>query len=71
MHGGHSHFASVIERQIAEPGLADAHRIRQHGLEDRLQPPRRTADHTENFRRSCLLLQELAEIVGALAQFVE
>ena len=32
----------LAQIQRAELGLADAHRIRQHGLEDRLQLARRT-----------------------------
>ena len=62
---------SVEQPQRAELGLADARRIFQHGLEDRLQLAGRAGDDLQHLRRRGLLLQRLGEIVGALAQLVE
>ena len=52
-------------------GLADARCVIQHCLEHRLQLARRTGNDLQHLARRGLLLQRLAEIVGALAQFVE
>jgi hypothetical protein len=51
--------------------VADARRILQHCLEDRLQLARRTRDDLQHLRRCGLLLQRLAEVLRALAQLVE
>ena len=51
--------------QHAEFGIADAHGIFQHGLEDRLQRARRRADDAQHVRGCRLLLQRFAKIVGA------
>ena len=59
------------QEQIAELGLADARRILQHGFEHRLQLAGRTGDDLQHLRGRGLLLQRLAQIVGALAQLVE
>ena len=63
---------------IAKLGIADADGILQHGCEHRLKIARRTADDLQHLRRRRLLLQRLgefdgalAEIVGALTQFVQ
>src|SRR5262249_29739844 len=48
-----------------------AHGVRQHGLKDWLKLARRAGNNLEHLRRRSLLLQRLAEIVGALAQFIE
>ena len=57
--------------QVAEIGLADAGRIRQHRLEHRREFARRTDDDLQHLRGRRLLLQCLTEVVGALAQLVE
>jgi hypothetical protein len=62
---------TIIEpEQHSKIGFADAHRVCQHRLEDRLKLARRSADHLENLRRRRLLLKRFGEIVGAPAQFV-
>src|SRR5262249_16297059 len=50
---------AFVQEQIAELGLADARRVRQHRLEHRLKLAWRTADYLENLRRRGLLLQGL------------
>ena len=60
-----------IKEQIAELGLADARGILKHGLEHRLQFAGRRTYDLQHFGRRRLLLQQLGEIVGALAQLVE
>ena len=59
------------QEQVAELGLADARRVLQHGIEHRLKLARRAADDLQHLRGRGLLLQRLAQIVGALLQFVE
>jgi hypothetical protein len=63
--------AIVVAKQDAELGLADAGRVRQYGLEHRLQLAWRAADDLQHVRGRGLLLQRLGEVVGALAQLVE
>ena len=55
------------------PNLASQIRIAfcQHGLEHRLQLAGRAADDLQHLRGRGLLLQRLAQVVGALAQLVE
>ena len=45
--------------------------VLQHGIEHRLKFARRAGDDLQHLAGGSLLLQRLAEIVGALAQFVE
>src|SRR5262249_48509803 len=47
----------------AELGLADAHRVLQHGLKHRLQLTRRSADNLEYVGGRGLLLQRLPQFV--------
>ena len=61
----------IVTVHHTELGLADACRVLQHGLEHRLQLARRTADDLQHLGGRGLLLQRLAQIVGALAQLVE
>src|SRR5215470_3933582 len=49
--------------QYAELGLADAHRIRQYGLEHGLKLARRTGDDLKDFGSRGLLLQCLGELL--------
>src|SRR5215813_5746251 len=44
----------------AELGFADTHRVRQHGLKNRLELTRRSADDAEDLGCRGLLLQRLA-----------
>ena len=55
----------------AELGLANARRIRQHRLEYRLQLAGRAGDDAQHLRGRGLLLQRLAQIIGALPQLVK
>ena len=56
--------AVFMEVQETELGLADAHRVSQHGLEYRRQLARRRADDAEHIRRRGLLLQRLVQFAG-------
>ena len=56
---------------IPKRGVADANGVLQHGSKNRLKIARGSANDLEHFRRSRLLFQRLAEISGALTQFVE
>src|SRR5262245_37077473 len=60
-----------MEVEVAEPGLANAHRIGQHGLEHRLKLAWRTRNDAQHLGGRCLLLQRLAEVVGTPTQLVE
>src|SRR5262249_2275115 len=55
----------------AELGFADTNRVRQHGLKNRLELTRRSADDAEDLGCRGLLLHRLAWVVRALAQLVE
>src|SRR5262249_3813348 len=57
---------AVKAEQQAELGLANAKRVFQHGIENRLQISRRRADDTQDLRGRCLLLQRLAQLARAL-----
>ena len=48
---------AVIEQDVAELGLADAHGVREHRLEDRLHVAGRGADDLEHLGGGSLLLQ--------------
>src|SRR5262249_7537314 len=52
-------------------GVAQACRVRQHGIEDGLQFSGRTTDYAEHLRGRRLLVQCLGEVSGALLQLVE
>ena len=67
---GAEQFA-VAKPTVAELGAADARRIFQHGTETPAPVARRAGDDLQHLGGRGLLLQRLAEIVGALAQFVE
>ena len=66
------------DKILPNVGVADAHRVLQHRRKHWLKIAGRAADNLEHLRRSRLLLQRfrevsgaLAEVVGALTQFVE
>ena len=67
----HAEGIALASETDAELGLANARRVLQHGVEHRLQLAGRAADDLEHLRGRGLLLQRLAQIVGALAQLVE
>src|SRR6476620_6373593 len=56
---------------IAEVGITDACGLLQHCGEYGLKVARRAAYNLKDFGGSSLLLQRLAQVVGALAQVVE
>jgi hypothetical protein len=62
---------SFSKIKSAEFGLADARRVLQDSLEDRLQIGRGRAYNPEHVRRSRLPLQALRKIACALPQFIE
>jgi hypothetical protein len=59
---------SLAKEQIAELGAADADRVLQHGLEHRLQVPRRAGDDLQHLGRCCLLLQRLSKVIARFAK---
>jgi hypothetical protein len=63
MQRGEPKRASIVQEQIAELGLADAHGIRQHGFENWRQLAWRTRDDPQHLRRRRLLLQRLGEFL--------
>src|SRR5215813_10812719 len=71
VHGGHAHLIAVVEHQVPELGVANAHRILQHGLEHRFQFTGRTGDDSQNLRGRGLPFQRFGKIGRALAQFVQ
>ena len=56
---GRAESVSVTKEQIAELGLAKSRRIRQHGLEHRLQLAGRAGDDLQHLGGCGLLLQRL------------
>src|SRR5262249_6393955 len=63
VHGGDSEGVALAQEERSKLGLAEAHRIRQYGLEDRLQFSRRAADDLQDIRGCRLLLQRLGEFL--------
>ena len=54
---------SIAEIHVSERSLANAHRVREYGLEDRLQLPGRRRDDLQHLRGRNLLLQRLGELL--------
>src|SRR5262245_34473661 len=54
---------AIIEDQLPELGLADAHGVCEHSLEHRFQLTGRTADDAEDLGGSGLLLQRFPQLV--------
>src|SRR5262249_37202009 len=71
MQGNRAEGVSLAQEQVTEFGLADAGRALQHGVEHCLKLAGRARDDLEDLGGRCLLLERLAEIVGALASLVE
>ena len=71
MHRSGAMVAVFDEKQLTEFGSANACRVFQYGIRKRAAIARRRADDAQHLGRHCLLLQQLGEIVGTLAQFVE
>jgi hypothetical protein len=53
----------LVQKQIAELSLADADRVREHGLKHGLQFAGRTGDDAQHFGSGGLLLQGFAQLV--------
>src|SRR5262245_52235984 len=62
---------SVIQVQRAELGTTKPSRVREHGLEHRLQLARRAANDTEDLGCRSLLLERLGELARARLHLVE
>src|SRR6266705_3322788 len=62
---------TIVSIHKSEFGLADAHGVLQHSVEDRTQLARRTADDAQYLRCRGLLLQRLTEIGSTLVQLIE
>src|SRR5262249_28814501 len=58
-------------KQNPEFRFANSRSVRQHGLENGIELAGRRTDYAEHFRCRGLLLQRLAQIARALAQFVQ
>src|SRR5262252_2058831 len=71
MESNHPELTVLEQHQIAEFGLAERDCLLQHGLEYRFQLARRARDDAEDLGGRRLLLQRLAQIIGALPQLVE
>src|SRR3974390_1080799 len=71
MHRNGPNSISFRLKQDAEFGFTNAGCIRQHGVEYRLELAGRRTNDPEPLARCGLLLQRLAQIIGAWAQFVE
>src|SRR5262249_36566343 len=63
VNGNRAEAISLAEVQRADLRFADAHCIREHGLEHRPQLARRAADDLQYFRRRSLPLQRFAQLV--------
>jgi hypothetical protein len=57
---------SIAEIHVSERSLANAHRVREYGLEDRLQLPGRSRDDLQHLRGRGLLLQRFGQLARAL-----
>src|SRR5262249_61779375 len=69
--GDYQKTVTLAEIGQPEPGPAPPYRIIQQGRENGLQLSRRAGDDFEHLGGCRLLLQRLAEIARALAQFIE
>ena len=67
VHRSHPESSSFGQEEIAEAGLADAHRVRQHALKHRLQLARRTGDDPQHLGGRGLVLQRLGKVLPASA----
>src|SRR5262249_25462527 len=68
MHRGHTKGIPLVEEEIAEFGPADAHRVRQNGLEHGLEFARRAGDDLQHLGRCGLLLPARAYATQAAAR---
>src|SRR6476619_2053825 len=61
---------SIAEIHVSESGFANAHRVCEYGLENRLQLAGRTRDDTEHLRGRRLMLQCLGQLALALFELL-
>src|SRR5262249_23642120 len=61
----------LAEIERAGVGLPKPGRVRQHSCKYRPELARRAGYDLQHLRRCCLLIQRLAQVVGALTQLVE
>src|SRR5262245_22645795 len=59
---------SIAEIHVSERSLANAHRVREYGLEDRRQLPGRRRDDLQHLRCRRLLLKHLGEVPPRLGE---
>ena len=59
-----AHEPGIEAKQHAKTGVADAHRVLQHGLEDRLKVALRTRDDLQHFGGRRLLLACLFQLLS-------
>src|SRR6478752_5346632 len=61
MCGSNAEIVTLSQPQVSELGVANAYRVRKHGLEYRLQIAGRAGDYTQDFGSGRLLLHRLLE----------
>src|SRR5262249_39155821 len=71
VHGHGPETVARAEVERSEFGLADAHRVPQHGLEHSVQLTRRAADDLQDLRGCSLLLQRFGQLARARLHLVE
>ena len=71
LHGDHAKGIVLVDKQIAELGLADAHRVFEQALEHRPKGAWRTADDLQHLGGRGLLLQRLGQFARAGPHLIE
>jgi hypothetical protein len=67
LHGDDAKGIVLVDKQIAELGLADAHRVFEQAFEHRLQLPGRARDDLQHLRSGFLSLQRLVVLTDDLS----
>ena len=68
MEANTSELVTLAEIQARKLGVAQACRVRQHGIEDGLQFSGRTTDYAKHLRGCRLLLQRLGKVLPRLGE---
>jgi hypothetical protein len=68
-HGNRPPRAVLEAKQHAEAGFAEAHGIRQHGLEHGRELAGRPRNDPQHLRRRGLLFQRLSKVLSCLGEF--
>src|SRR5215813_4345778 len=68
VHGGGSESVALAQEKRSKLGLAEARRVRQYGLEDRLQFSRRAADNLQHLGGCRLLRARFAQLAPRLRE---